>query len=65
MKGWAQSKYFVSIHYFPGQILSIYLKMLLISEENWYNEELRESSFNMTRGGAGGDEYIETRILKF
>ena len=40
MKGWAQSNYFVSIRYFPGQILSIYFKMLLISVENWYNEEL-------------------------
>ena len=26
---------------------------------------LRESSFNMTRGGMGGDEDIETRSLKF
>ena len=25
----------------------------------------RESSFNMTRGGGGGDEDIETRSLKF
>ena len=30
------------------------------------DEELRESSFNMTRGvGGGGDEDIETRSLKF
>ena len=28
-------------------------------------EDLRESLFNMTRGGGGGGEDIETRSLKF
>ena len=38
------------------EVIEVYnLKSLLV----------RESSFNMTRGGGGGDEDIETRSFKF